>query len=71
MVCVMAGAAVGAVAVGCVVVSGCNVSEAVGRNAAIARAMIRFRSGGYAADCCETQDPSGVFVPPHRVEWVV
>eukprot|EP00965_Chrysotila_dentata_P036949 1229268-Pleurochrysis_carterae.AAC.2 len=33
--------------------------------------MIRFKSGGYAADCRETQAPSGVFVPPHRVEWVV
>eukprot|EP00965_Chrysotila_dentata_P221748 6192558-Pleurochrysis_carterae.AAC.1 len=59
----MAGAAVGIVAAGCVLVSDCNVSEASGRNAAIARAMIKFKSGGYAADCCEIQDPSGVFVP--------
>eukprot|EP00965_Chrysotila_dentata_P053997 1791576-Pleurochrysis_carterae.AAC.1 len=32
----------------------------------MARAMMRFRSGGYAAVCRDTQEPSGALAPPHR-----
>eukprot|EP00965_Chrysotila_dentata_P262112 6214471-Pleurochrysis_carterae.AAC.5 len=61
-----AGAAVGGTVAGCAAGAACNASDARGRNAAMARAMTRFKSGGYAADGCDVQEPSGALTPPHR-----
>eukprot|EP00965_Chrysotila_dentata_P068662 2268584-Pleurochrysis_carterae.AAC.2 len=42
-----------------------RASETRGRSEAIARAMTKSRSGGYAAANCDVQAPAASLCPPH------